>query len=183
MLELKPFAEQHQRSHPHWTWCGSLYPKTKRSLGPSQEHLAERAEFLKALFRMAPNGFPDGYRLRDALMKLDEEYEIFAHLAADRSLIMCKHCLMLYRSQQPILFAPLREVLALLSVAAQPPLARISSQELHGTDTESAESATLIEPAESATVIETCAQSKPEDTGDMARPTQLVPYCADGTID
>ena len=64
------------------------------------------------LFHLAPNGYPDPYKLRDLFVKLHDIYGILsprheadkdlslasvAILAADRWRIMCKHCLMIFK--------------------------------------------------------------------------------------
>jgi hypothetical protein len=98
--------------HPSWSWDGRCYPKTKRSHGPNMQSLNEHGAVLLMLFHLAPNGYPDPYRLRDLLMRLQDIYGILnprheadkylslssvAILAADRWRIMCKHCLMIVK--------------------------------------------------------------------------------------
>lgn len=95
---------------PGWTWGGRSYPKTKRSHGPNMHSLNHHSTFLKLLFELAPNGYPDPYRLRDLFVQLHDIYTIFdprseadrllslpriAILAADRWRIMCKHCIII----------------------------------------------------------------------------------------
>ena len=53
-----------------WDWDGRLYPKMKRSQGPHQASLAEHSPVLEILLRLAPNGYPDSYRLHDILLHL-----------------------------------------------------------------------------------------------------------------
>ena len=94
--------------HPSWTWDGRCYPKTKRSHGPNMPSLNEHSAVIKLLLLLAPNGYPDPYKLRDLLTQLHDIYGIFnprteadkylslpgvAILAADRWRVMCKHCI------------------------------------------------------------------------------------------
>ena len=79
------------------------------------QSLNEHGAVLLMLFHLAPNVYPDPYRLRDLFMRLHDIYNIFeprheadkylslssvAILAADRWRIMCKHCLMIVKSGQ-----------------------------------------------------------------------------------
>merc|ERR1712023_402301 len=50
--------------HPTWSWDGRSYPKTKRSHWPNMPSLNEHSAVLKLLFHLAPNGYPDPYKLR-----------------------------------------------------------------------------------------------------------------------
>ena len=94
--------------HPWWTWDGKSYPKTKRSHGPNMDSLNRHAPVLIKLIALAPNGYPDPYKLRDVLLNLHNLFKVFdprsegekllslssvAILAADRWRVMCKHCL------------------------------------------------------------------------------------------
>ena len=69
--------------------------------------LNEHGAVLLLLFHLAPNGYPDPYKLRDLFMRLLDIYGILnprheadkylslnsvAILAADRWRIMCRHC-------------------------------------------------------------------------------------------
>ena len=56
--------------HPGWDWDGKMYPKTKRSQGPDMEKLNDHSDVLLLLMQIAPNAYPDAYRLRDLLMTL-----------------------------------------------------------------------------------------------------------------
>ena len=107
----------------NWDWDGKQYPKTKRSHGPHQEGLDTHAEVLLQLIKLAPNGYPDPYRLRDTFIQLHNIWHIFeyhehsveagmsvmnrAMLASDRWRIMCKHCLMLHIQKADINFVRL----------------------------------------------------------------------------
>ena len=99
--------------HPGWEWHGKSYPKTKTSHGPNMEALNMHLP-LKKLVALAPNGYPDPYKLRDLFIALNTLYRIFENradsekhlsvnslcmLAADRWRIMCKHAVMLAKSQ------------------------------------------------------------------------------------
>ena len=124
--------------HPLWTWDGRMYLKVKRSQGPSMEGLNDHSEPLKTIIgELAPNVYPDGYRLRDLFVHMHSIYKMFdprpesdkflslpmiAILAADRWRIKCKHCLMLVRSKQyiPRDLEGLKEVLALLQLESEP---------------------------------------------------------------
>ena len=93
--------------------------------------LNDHSEPLKQIIgELAPNGYPDGHRLRDLFVHLHSIYKIFdprpetdkclslpmmAILAADRWRIMCKHVLMIKRSNQyiPRDLEGLKEVMAL----------------------------------------------------------------------
>ena len=72
------FADLACRTDHAWSWDGTSYPKTKRSDGPNVEGLAMHNEPLKILLQLAPNGYPDPYRLRDLLMKMHSLFNIFA---------------------------------------------------------------------------------------------------------
>ena len=56
--------------HPGWEWNGKSYPKMKRSNGPNMDSLNRHAAVLKKPIAVAPNGYPDQYRLRDVLLNL-----------------------------------------------------------------------------------------------------------------
>ena len=56
--------------HPEWNWDGTMYPKTKRSQGPSQDALQDHSDVINILLQLAPNGYPDPYILRNVLMQL-----------------------------------------------------------------------------------------------------------------
>ena len=56
--------------HPEWDWEGKSYPKTKRSHGPNHAALDDHGEVLFKLIWLAPNGYPDPFRLRDLLIQL-----------------------------------------------------------------------------------------------------------------
>ena len=129
--------------HPGWEWDGKAYPKTKRSHGPNMDSLNRHSPVLKILFWLAPNGYPDPYKLRDVWIQLHGLFKILgprpegeallslssvAALAADRWRIMCKHCLLLVKGKQyiPRDFTALKEVMALINVeseGAKPPAA------------------------------------------------------------
>jgi len=115
--------------HPGWEWSGRSYPKMKRSNGPNMDSLNRHSPVLKILIWLAPNGYPDPYKLRDVLVQLHGLFKILdprhegeealslssvAILAADRWRIMCKHCLMLLKGKQyiPNDFVGLKECLA-----------------------------------------------------------------------
>ena len=111
------------RMHLKFEWSGKLYPKTKRSHGPNQDSLNMHAEVLEVLIQLAPNGYPDGFLLRDLLIKLHAGFRIFdentethlsigsrAMLAADRWRIMCKHCRMLAKTNSPCSQEELKKV-------------------------------------------------------------------------
>ena len=82
--------------HPDWTWDGTTYPKTKRSHGPNQAALDDHAEVLVNLFKLAPNGYPDAYKLRDLLMQLHLVYNIFPKddRSAESKLVLSTRALM-----------------------------------------------------------------------------------------
>ena len=117
-----------------WSWDGKTYPKTKRSNGPHRETLEHHSPVLLELFYLAPNGYPDGYILRDVLIVLHDRYGILdkkdpsedahlsllgrATLAADRWRIMCKHTMMLHRGKAAIASAGLRQVVSLIQSGA-----------------------------------------------------------------
>ena len=141
--------------HPLWTWDGRMYPKIKRSQGPSLDGLNDHSSPLKKLIgELAPNGYPDSYKMRDLLVHLHAIYKIFepraeadkflslpmiAILAADRWRIMCKHCLMLVRSKQ---YIP-RDLEGLKAV-----LARIKLEEPSKTQPAGTAAATAATPPE-----------------------------------
>ena len=96
--------------HPEWSWDGRMYPKGNRRSGPNRKSLENHGLVLKILFQLAPNGYPDQYRLRDVVLNLHHIFNILANppeeekclplskralLAADRWRIMCKHALMI----------------------------------------------------------------------------------------
>ena len=56
--------------HPGWEWSGKSYPKMKRSNGPNMDSLNRHSPVLKILIWLAPNGYPDPYKLRDLLVQL-----------------------------------------------------------------------------------------------------------------
>ena len=56
--------------HPGWEWNGKSYPKMKRSNGPNMDSLNRHSPVLKILIWLAPNGYPDPYKLRDVLVQL-----------------------------------------------------------------------------------------------------------------
>ena len=59
-------------------WSGDSYPRADvHEVGPSQEHLAAFSDILKALFKLAPNGRPEYFSLRDVLFQLQDLYKIF----------------------------------------------------------------------------------------------------------
>ena len=62
-----------------WDWDGKQYPKTKRSHGPHQEGLSTHAAVLYHLLDLAPNGYPDPYRLRDTFIQLHNVWHIFEY--------------------------------------------------------------------------------------------------------
>ena len=101
----------------------------KRSNGPNMDSLNRHSPVLKILIWLAPNGYPDPYKLRDLLVQLHGLFKILdprsegeanlslgsvAILASDRWRIMCKHCLMLVKGKQyiPNDFVQLKECLA-----------------------------------------------------------------------
>ena len=55
--------------HRGWGWDGKSYPKTKRSHCPNMEALNNHTP-LKQLVALAPNGYPDPYKLRDLFVQL-----------------------------------------------------------------------------------------------------------------
>ena len=135
-----------KKTHPECDWDGRSYPKTKRSHGPSQASLNDHAEVLLKLFRLAPNGYLDVYNLRDLWLELHTVFGIFeqdlstesrlppshrAMLAADRWRVMCKHCVMLYKSSQSIpgCFHGLKQVLASIRLDLGPPAETASVQD------------------------------------------------------
>ena len=63
--------------HPMWTWDGRSYPKTKRSHGPNLDSLSGHWPVLKELIALAPNGYPDTYKLRDLFTRLHSIFKIF----------------------------------------------------------------------------------------------------------
>ena len=63
--------------HPGWDWDGKMYPKTKRSQGPSMDGLEKHSQVLLLLIHIAPNAYPDAFRLRDLLMELHGKFRIF----------------------------------------------------------------------------------------------------------
>jgi len=65
--------------HPWWAWDGKMYPKTKRSHGPNADSLNRHAPVLMVLMVLAPNGYPDPYRLRDLFVQLHSLFNIFEH--------------------------------------------------------------------------------------------------------
>ena len=62
--------------HPGWEWNGKSYPKMKRSNGPNMDSLNRHSPVLKILIWLAPNGYPDPYRLRDLLVQLHGLFKI-----------------------------------------------------------------------------------------------------------
>ena len=88
---------------------------------------------------MAPNGYPNGGRLINLLSQLHTAFSIFpkhrsktaAHravMAADRWRAMCKHCLMLVKSNTkiPDRFEGLKEVVAAIQLGYDPTAATAS---------------------------------------------------------
>ena len=67
---VKAFACLARAKDHEWHWDGKSYPKTKASHGPDIFSLAVHKEPLKILIGLAPNGYPDPYRLRDLLVRL-----------------------------------------------------------------------------------------------------------------
>ena len=115
-----------------WDWDGKSYPKRRRSQGPNQESLTSHAEILYYLLKLAPNGYPCPFKLRDLLIQLHNRWNIFpkdrseegnmalsnrAMLASDRWRVMCKHCLMLKTTNTHILFENLKHVVNLVQPA------------------------------------------------------------------
>ena len=95
------------------------------------------------LIRPAPTGYPDAYRLRGLLMQMATVFSIFAHdksyeatlslsnravMAADRWRVMCKHCLMLVKTNTkiPDRFEGLKEVVAAIQLEYDPTAATAS---------------------------------------------------------
>ena len=120
-------------NHPLWDWDGKTYPKCKRTHGPNQQALDEHSVVLTGLFRLAPNGYPDAYKLRDLLLKLHGLFDIFpkdnsaealmaigtrAIVAADRWRVMCKHIIMLAKGKQeiPACYPGLKRVMSLVNI-------------------------------------------------------------------
>ena len=66
----KVLAEIAETTHPEWDWDGKTYPKTKRSHGPNMLELNKHWEVLLLLIRIAPNGYPDAYKLKAVFMQL-----------------------------------------------------------------------------------------------------------------
>ena len=64
--------------HPSWSWDDRCHPKTKRSHGPNMPSLNEHGAVLLLLFHLAPNGYPDPYRLHDLLTRLHDIYGILS---------------------------------------------------------------------------------------------------------
>ena len=118
-----------------WDWDGKQYPKTKRSHGPHQEGLDIHAEVLYQLLLLAPNGYPDPYRLRDTFIQLHQIWAIFeyqehsaeagmsimnrAMLASDRWRIMCKHCLMLNIQKAEINYGSLKVIVSMVEPSTE----------------------------------------------------------------
>ena len=113
----KILAEVADTTHPEWDWDGKTYPKTKRSHGPNMQELNKHWEVLLLLIRLAPNGYPDAYKLKAVFMQLHGSHNILppddsregrlsidgrATMAADRWRVMCKHCLMVITSKQEV---------------------------------------------------------------------------------
>ena len=64
--------------HPGWEWSGRSYPKMKRSNGPNIDSLNRHSPVLKILIWLAPNGYPDPYKLRDVWVQLHGLFKIWA---------------------------------------------------------------------------------------------------------
>ena len=176
-----------KKPSPNWEWEGKSYPKTKRSHGPNQGSLNEHSELLEILFKLAPNGYPDAYRLRDVLVKLHMLFHIFADddsqesqlsignramLAADRIRIMAKHCLMLYKSNSTIQGDGLKAVIRLITPGAEAP----------------AEPAVTAQPATPSALEETQEDGQGQilETPPEEEPkwwNEPIPYLANGVVD
>ena len=155
-----------------WDWDGKGYPKRRRSQGPNQESLTSHAEILYHLLKLAPNGYPCPYRLRDLLIQLHNRWNIFpndrseeasmslsnrAMLACDRWRLMCKHCLMLKSTNTHILYQNLQHVVNLVKPELlQPAVAPVEHDHNHDDD--------------SLKITPTISRS-------------VVPYTSDGIID
>ena len=159
--------------HPHWSWDGKTYPKTKRSNGPNRDSLEHHSPVLLELFYLARNGYPDGYILRDVLLILHDLYGI---LQKKRPIGGCplrpsgpsdprrrsvanhvQNTMMLHRGKAEIASPGLRQVVSLIQSGA--PMA----------DTAAANVATL----------QADAGGPPPPEADTA---MVVPYLPDGTI-
>ena len=177
------FADLACRTDHVWSWDGTSYPKTKRSDGPNVEGLAMHNEPLKILLQLAPNGYPDPYRLRDLLMKMHSLFNIFAEchtegylspssraaLAADRWCTQCRHLIMLKRCGQDYDNPLIKDLLA---------TARLASADQRLAEAPApAELAAALAPAEPAEGPPPSAEETPEWY------MQPVPCTADGDID
>ena len=132
---VEAFAELCCTKYNQWQWDGKSYPKTKRSHGPNVDSLAQHSEPLKVLMRLAPNGYPDPYRLRDLLVQLQYTIKIFdgcqgeehlaisnrAALASDRWGIMCKHLVMLKKCGQDYGNQQIKELLDVMTLGSESP--------------------------------------------------------------
>ena len=179
---IAAFTDLACRTNNKWAWDGTSYPKTKRSQGPNVDSLVVHSEPLKILLQLAPNGYPDPYRLRDLLMKMHFKFNIFekckgeAHLnlsnraiiAADRWRIQCRHLVMLKKCGQDYGSQVIKELLAMISVGSVP-----------------------AELAEAPAPAELVAVPAPAEPAEMPPPPaeatsqywrQPVPYTADGVI-
>ena len=65
------------RDHPRWDWDGKSYPKTKWSRNPNCESLDDHGDVLVELIGLAPNGYPDPYRLKDLLIHMHDIFKVF----------------------------------------------------------------------------------------------------------
>ena len=180
---LAAFSDLACRTNLKWAWDGTSYPKTKRSHGPNVESLAMHSEPLKILLQLAPNGYPDPYRLRDLLVKLQNMFNIFANckleahlnlanraiLAADRWRIQCKHLVMLKKCGQDYGDSVIKELLGMITTGSVPP----------------------AEPAQAPAPAELAEVPAPAELAEMPPPpaedtsqywSQPVPYTADGVI-
>ena len=191
MDALADIACQPPQGRP-WNWDGSAYPLQKRTDAPDIGALNDHSPVIFVLIRLAPNGYPDAYRLRDLLMRMATVFSIFpedrsyeatlslktrAVMAADRWRVMCKHCLMLVKTnfEVPEGFEGLKDVLAAIHLPESEPRA--------GTGPATDSLPTFDDTTPQCSMLRTENQQPDETPFSCMRMSQEIPHHEDGLID